>query len=1068
MVGGKTPGPRRLGHWATAAVLAASGTLACAGEVHVPAEPLAQSLKDIAHQTGVNVLFAPETVRDRLAAAVNGKMSAIDAISSAIAGSGLEVVSDGIGGLIVRPLAPAVRPTEPEAPEALPETPRAATVREPETIIVTGIRGSLERNLSIKRSAVGLIDAITHEDTGRFPDANLATALMRVPGVTVNRAVTSLSGINSSTGEPTEITVRGFGPTFNETLFEGRKIPSGVSNRAFDFSALNSDLVQEVDILKSPDPSLSAGAIGATINVIYPKPLDTPGRRLVASASTTYTPETGHFTPNGNVLISDTFAGGRFGVLVAGAYAETKSRSNEASVWGWEGTYLDPCQFAGATQTCGPTPNPDTSRPVWYIQDYGVYQIRNWQMRENALAVLQWQPSDRVQATVNANFTRNDLKERQNGYAIWNNASEMRHVTTSKDGTITGFVRPNTPTDFDAQINEQVLQSYDIGANLRIQPDDHFTILADVDLALSSLNPGGQLGEYSANIGYGPSTPTGINGSDIGISVAAGGNHVLPYYTAYGPHGDADRFLDPSLLGSHVVVMIGQRNRYLVNQAKLEVSWEDEPLRIAAGFHHLSNHMTLANYQDFANNHWQAFSGYGPASHNTYSTGGAAGLPAGVSLPANLFTASFSTANFISGWHGADALPARILSFDPVAVISHIESLGDPVTPTTIPGFNWGCCSPAYRGKFSLAFDPANYQRIHEDNFAGYLVVTGRSTVKGLSLRYHAGLRAESTDVTSDGIQRLPTALSVMPSDHTAFQVSYDYEKPVSNHRSYYYILPNIDLTLELSDAVDVRLSASRTLTRPPLNYLTPIMNLTASERVGSLVATGGNSDLEPYLSDNVDLATDWYYAPNSYISINSFFKNVTNFIVSSAKAQTINNVIDPTTGAPAIFRISSYINGPTAHVYGLEVALQHVFGDTGFGFQVNGTLVGSNKPYDPHDLTTSGFAVTGLADSANLIAFYDKGGFEIRIAANWRDSYLDHFGQQQNYSAFGAEPTFVDTSWNIDMSTSYALSDNIDVYCEVMNVLNSTYSTRGRFAEQVLDVVDYGRRITVGLHYRM
>jgi outer membrane receptor for ferrienterochelin and colicin len=53
-------------------------------------------------------------------------------------------------------------------------------------------------------------------------------------------------------------------------------------------------------------------------------------------------------------------------------------------------------------------------------------------------------------------------------------------------------------------------------------------------------------------------------------------------------------------------------------------------------------------------------------------------------------------------------------------------------------------------------------------------------------------------------------------------------------------------------------------------------------------------------------------------------------------------------------------------------------------------------------------------------------------------------------------------------MSTSYALSDNIDLYCEVMNVLNSTYSTRGRFAEQVLDVVDYGRRITVGLHYRM
>lgn len=1066
MVGGKTPRHRRSGLWATA-LLAACGTFAYAGELHVPAQPLAQSLKDIAHQTGVNILFAPDAVRDRTAAAVYGNLSAAEAINRAIAGSNLEVASDGMGGLVVRPAAPVVRLAEPETADTTPPTPSPIAVHEAETVIVTGIRGSLQRNLAIKRSAIGLLDAITYEDAGRFPDANLATALMRIPGVTVNRAVTSLSGINSSTGEPTEITVRGFGPIFNDTLFEGRKIPSGVSSRSFDFSALNSDLVQEVDVLKSPDPSLSAGAIGATINVIYPKPLDT-GRRLAASASTTYTPEEGHFTPNGNLLVSDTFAGGRLGVLMAAAYAETKSRSNEASVWGWEGTYLDPCQFAGSTNACEPARHPDTTRPVWYIQDYGVYQIRNWQMRENALAVLQWQPSSRMLATINGSFSRNDLKERQNGYAIWNNASEMRGITTSNNGTVTGFVRANTPTDFDAQVNEQVLQSYDLGANLRITPDDHFTILADLDIALSSLNPGGQLGEYSANIGYGPSTATGINGSDIGIAVAAGGNHVLPYYTAYGPHGDAARFLDPNLMGSHVVVMMSQRNRYLVNQAKLEVSWNKDPIQITAGFHHLSNHMKLASYQDFANNQWQAFSGYGPASHNTYSTGAAAGLPAGVALPPNLFTANFSTTNFIAGWRGAEALPPRILAFDPAAVISYIERLGNPVTPTAVPGFNWGCCNPAYQGKYSMMLDPANYQRIEEDNYASYLVIRGRSAVGRWPLQYHAGLRAEFTNLISSGISRLPVALSVMPSDHTAFQVDYAPERPVSNSRSYYYILPNIDLILELSDAIDLRLSASRTLTRPPLSYLTPIMNLTASERVGSLVATGGNSDLTPYLSNNLDIAADWYYAPNSYVSINSFLKNVTNFIVSSAKPQTINNVIDPTTGAPAQFRVSSYVNGPAAYVYGVEVAMQHEFGDTGFGFQANGTLVASNKPYDPHDLTTSGFAVTGLADSANLIAFYDKGGFQIRIAANWRDSYLDHFGQQQNYSAFGAEPTFVDSSWNIDISTSYALSGNIDAYCEVMNVLDTTYSTRGRFAEQVLDVVDYGRRVTVGLHYRL
>lgn len=1061
MAGGGTPRQRRLGTWAAAAtVLTASGTFALAGDVQVPAEPLAQSLKDIAHQTGANILFAPDAVAGLKAEAVHGTMTAQEAVSRALAGSNLELVSDGSGGLIVRPIKPAVPVAQPApaAPQSAPEG---------ETVIVTGIRGSLQRDLDVKRSAIGLIDAITYEDAGRFPDANLATALMRIPGVTVNRAVTSLSGINSSTGEPTEITVRGFGPTFNETLFEGRKIPSGVSNRAFDFSALNSDLVQEVDVLKSPDPSLSAGAIGATINVLYPKPLDTPGRRMAASVSTTYTPEAGHFTPNGNVLFSDTFAGGHLGILVAAAYAETKSRSNEATIWGWEGTYLDSCQFAEATTPCGPALSNNSTKPIWYIQDYGIYQIRNWQLRENALAAIQWQPTDNILFTLNGNFTRNDLKERQSGYAIWNNVFEMRQVTTSRDGTVTGFVRANTPTDFDAQVNEQVLQSYDIGANARVSAGHGWTFIADFDTALSSLNPGNQLGEFSADIGYGPSTPTGINGSNIGIAVAPGGNHILPYYTSYGPDGDPSRFLDPHLIGSHVIVMISQRNRYRVNQSKLEANWDGEDIHLTAGLHQIANHMRLVSYQDFANNHWQAFSGYGPASHNVYPNGPAAGLPAGVALPPEFFANNFSTKNFISGWHGAETLPPRVLVFDPHAVISYLEGLGDPTSPTAVPGFNWGCCNPAYHGAFSTALDPTNYERIAEDNYAGYLALSGTTTMRGLSLKYHAGLRAEHTEQSSIGIMRLPTGLSVMPSDHTAFHVEYGDEAPVKVTRNYTYFLPNADFTLALSDEIDIRLNASRTLSRPPLNFLSSSMSFASSERVGSLVASGGNPGLKPFLSTNLDATAEWYYASNSYLSLNAFLKNVTNFIVSSTASQTINGVIDPTTGMPARFRVSTYINGPNADVYGLELAVQHEFDDSGFGFQANGTLVGSNKPYDPHDLTTSGFAVTGLADSANLIAFYDKNGLQVRIAANWRDSYLDRFGQQQNYSAFGAEPTYVNSTWNVDISTSYAVSGSIDAYCEVMNLLGTTYSTRGRFPEQVLDVVDYGRRITIGLHYR-
>ena len=810
MVGGCTTGIRRLALTAAALLaLAGTGVFAQAGEVHVPAQLLAQSLKDVAHQTGANILFAPDAVRGLRAAAVEGSMSAQDAVNRLIAGTNLQVVSDGSGGLIVRAVNPVPGPSGALSPAANQET--AA-----ETIIVTGILGSLQRDLDIKRTSLGLVDAITMEDIGKFPDSDLATALMRIPGVTANRAVTSLNGIDTTTGEPTEITVRGFGPMFNETLFDGRKISSGVSDRAFDFSALNSDMVQEVDVLKSPDASLSAGAIGATINIKYPKPLDNPGLRLAFSASTTIAPEEGKFTPNGNILFSDSFDHDRIGILLAGAYAETKSRSNEASIWGWEGTYLDPCQFAGAAAPCSPVLVGDTTRPVWFIQDYGVYQIHNWQMRENLLAAAQWQPTDSLLITLNWNFSRNDLKERQYGFAIWNNASEMRNVTTAPDGTVTNFVRNNTPTDFDAGLNEQVLQSYDTGLNVKWDVNAHLTLTADADIALSSLNPGDQFGGYGVDVGYGPSTPEGINGNDIGMAVSTSGSHVLPYYTSYGPNGNASLFLDSAIIGSHVVTLLSQRNRNVVNQAKLESRWERDRLQITAGFQYEADHMKLANFQDFANNQWQAYAGYGPASNNHYTAGADAGLPAGVALPAAMFTKSFSTAGFIPGWSGAAALPPRILEFDPQAVIQYLEGLGNPSSPTKIPGFNWGCCDPAYAGAFQVILDPASFQHVYEDNYAGYATATGETEIESMPLRVHIGLRSEYTHMTSTGIGQQPTALAVMPSDRTAFLVTYGAENAVSETHSYMYLLPNLDLDLQATE--DLQDSVRRiSYSQPPV-----------------------------------------------------------------------------------------------------------------------------------------------------------------------------------------------------------------------------------------------------------
>ena len=155
--------------------------------------------------------------------------------------------------------------------------------------------------------------------------------------------------------------------------------------------------------------------------------------------------------------------------------------------------------------------------------------------------------------------------------------------------------------------------------------------------------------------------------------------------------------------------------------------------------------------------------------------------------------------------------------------------------------------------------------------------------------------------------------------------------------------------------------------------------------------------------------------------------KDVTNFIVQGTQRQTINDVIDPTTGQPAIYTVSQRVNGPDATVNGWEIAP----GSTCSASRASASTRmrrswTPNRPYDRTDISQSGFAVTGLADSANFVGFYDKNGFEARVAANWRDEYLLQFGQNQNNSAFGAEPTFVNSSLQIDLSTSYQFTESV------------------------------------------
>ena len=99
-------------------------------------------------------------------------------------------------------------------PQADQATAPQAAAEQPQSIIVTGIRASLQQSRDIKKNATGVVDAISAEQIGKFPDANLAESLQRIPGVTIERR----------NGEGSYVTVRGFGPQFNLVTVNGRQL----------------------------------------------------------------------------------------------------------------------------------------------------------------------------------------------------------------------------------------------------------------------------------------------------------------------------------------------------------------------------------------------------------------------------------------------------------------------------------------------------------------------------------------------------------------------------------------------------------------------------------------------------------------------------------------------------------------------------------------------------------------------------------------------------------------------------------------------------------------------------
>jgi iron complex outermembrane receptor protein len=206
-----------------------------------------------------------------------------------------------------------------------------------ERIQVTGIRGSLKAALNQKRFADAVIDSISAEDIGKFPDRNIAESLQRIPGISIER---------NFAGEGGNVSIRGTNPELTLVSMNGNYVASTgwfsqqSATRSFDMDLLPPELVAGVDVYKSPMASLDEGGVGGTVEVRTRKPLSLDSNTLFLSAEyqdNSIANENGQgFTGMYSWKNEDE----NFGILAALSTLETVGRSHKAENYmddGWAG-----------------------------------------------------------------------------------------------------------------------------------------------------------------------------------------------------------------------------------------------------------------------------------------------------------------------------------------------------------------------------------------------------------------------------------------------------------------------------------------------------------------------------------------------------------------------------------------------------------------------------------------------------------------------------------------------------------------------------------------------------------
>ena len=874
-----------------------------------------------------------------------------------------------------------------------------------EEIFVTGIRASLDRAQEIKRDADAVVDAITVEDLGKFSDESVADALQRIPGVQINRNVGGQTGDQAS--------VRGLGPQFVVGTINGRTpLSSGtegrVGLRSFNFDVLPSEVAHRITVHKSPTASLADSGLGGTVNIETLRPLEVnyeDGRNLFASfqGRTEVNEIIGDYGP----LLSGVFGAKNdddtVGAFVTLHYGDVDTGRDQQNIrFGGSDIILD--NNGNGVRDDGDT----TLTGVQVLQQLDNAPIRDEHERLSVAGGLQFQPNNEWDIHADLEFARfdnfsfrdstlvaggrnlgGDVVWAPDSIAIDPDFNEVRFIDFGgarrngepisannpfADGRVPGY-RPrnqrfdNLTDTFIAGLNAEWNRG-----RLTVTGDGYYNqlefrqILSDIELRAVPAPSSGDIG-FDTRTGGAVREIVGSEITDPSFFAGTGRRGRTWHRTTDGDQIGFSLDLDYEI-ESDLVESVEFGARYTMSD--LDVIQSDRV-------------------------------GWDLAAGSAEAAGFAAAAISG------------DTVDFL------DALTFPSINYK--AGSDYLDSLGITATSgASTPG----CTTQTFGEENQLGrFEPDLTDKcprldstygMKEDTLALYGEVNFLTEMGDIPIIGNFGLRAVNTDNASYGYQQSRL------SSGTVLTL-------VENSNSYWEVLPSVNVKLELTDDVNLRLSVAKLMSRPDFIDMSPRSTVNYDSFDVPISVSTGNPDLNPYTTWSFDMTLEWYNSYDGAFVASVFRKDVSAFILG----QTVDKSVDIVGFGTLTLPVQTPVNFSDGEVFGAELGFNQPFSFLpspwdGLGMVANYTRVDSSFDDDVGD---GGFGFPGASeDNVNILAYYEKYGFGLRVGYVYRgDHFLSLSGDQTGV------PNFVEPTEQLNVNVSYQLTDNIELTAQAINL---------------------------------